>query len=447
MAAITSTQPIGAAGTATIAPGAKKNRGVVYVGPRKLEVREVPYPRLYLDEQKRECPHGVIVKLIATNICGSDLHMYHGRTNMSPGMTFGHEITGEVIELGRDVEVVKLGDIVSVPFNVACGRCDNCKCGFTNACLRVNPDMPGGAYGYVNMGGWQGGQTEYVMVPYADFNCLVINGPRDLIMDKILDIALLSDIFPTGYHGAVTAGVTTGSLVYVAGAGPVGLCAAASSFLLGAGIVIVGDTNDERLALARLNGCHTINIGQIKSLPDEIKRIIHGAGFIYKNEVDCAIECVGFEARGSGGDASKNVPMCPLDHCFEVCKAGGMVGVTGVFVPVDPGGPDKKAKQGVHLMEFATGWNKGLTISTGQCPVAKYNNILLSAIMTGRIQIAKFVNVTVVGLEDAVAAYKEFDNGAAKKFVLDPHGIVRAHLAKGRPAMQSGQISIGAGRM
>src|ERR1700730_15087947 len=214
------------------------NRGLAYMGPGKVEVQSIDFPKLALGSRK--CEHGVILKIITTNICGSDQHMVRGRTTAPKGIVLGHEITGEVLEAGRDVEFIKKDDLVSVPFNIACGRCRNCKEGATGVCLNVNPARPGAAYGYVDMGGWVGGQAEYVMVPYADFNLLKFP-VKELAMAKIRDLTLLSDIFPTGYHGAYTAGVTTGSTVYVAGAGPVGLACAASCHLLGAAVVIVGD--------------------------------------------------------------------------------------------------------------------------------------------------------------------------------------------------------------
>src|SRR6267378_2737632 len=226
---------------------AASNRGVVYQGPGKVAVQPIDYPELALGARK--CEHGAILRVVATNICGSDQHMVRGRTTAPAGLVLGHEVTGEIIEVGRDVEFVKVGDLCSVPFNIACGRCRNCKEGKTGICLNVNPARPGAAFGYVDMGGWVGGQAEYVMVPYADFNLLPFPD-RDQAMHKIRDLALLSDIFPTGYHGAYTAGVTSGSIAYVAGAGPVGLACAASCLLLGAGVVIVGDLNPQRLAQA-----------------------------------------------------------------------------------------------------------------------------------------------------------------------------------------------------
>ena len=219
------------------------NRGIAYMGPGKVEVQSIDFPKLILGNRK--CEHGVILKIVSTNICGSDQHMVRGRTTAPPGLILGHEITGEVIEAGRDVEFIKVGDLVSVPFNIACGRCRNCKERATGICLNVNPARPGAAYGYVDMGGWVGGQAEYVMVPYADFNLLKFPDKAQA-MEKIRDLTCLSDILPTGYHGAVSAGVTTGSTVYVAGGGPVGLACAAACQLLGAACVIVGDLIPER---------------------------------------------------------------------------------------------------------------------------------------------------------------------------------------------------------
>src|SRR3984885_5675798 len=228
------------------------NRGLAYMGPGNVEVQSIDYPKLELGSRK--CEHGVILKIVSTNICGSDQHMVRGRTTAPEGLVLGHEITGEGIELGRDVEFIKKGDLVSVPFNIACGRCRNCKEGHTGVCLNTNPDRPGSAYGYVDMGGWVGGQARYVMVPYADWNLLRFPD-KDAAMAKILDLTMLSDIFPTGFHGCVSAGVRPGSKVYVAGAGPVGLAAAYSAMLLGAAVVIVGDLIPERLAQARSFGC------------------------------------------------------------------------------------------------------------------------------------------------------------------------------------------------
>src|SRR5688572_2821782 len=235
------------------------NRGVAYMGPGKVQINNIDYPKLELPEQKRKCEHGVILKVVCTNICGSDQHMVRGRTTAPAGLILGHEITGEVIEAGRDVEFIKKGDICSVPFNIACGRCTNCKEGKTGICLNVNPARPGAAYGYVDMGGWVGGQADYVMVPYADFNLLKFPDKAQA-MAKIRDLTMLSDILPTGFHGAVSADVGVGSTVYIAGAGPVGLAAAASAQILGAAVVLIGDMNPERLAHAKSVGFEPVDL-------------------------------------------------------------------------------------------------------------------------------------------------------------------------------------------
>src|ERR671919_936665 len=225
------------------------NRGVIYLGPGRVEVQSIDYPKMQ-NPQGKPIEHGVILKVISTNICGSDQHMVRGRTTAPIGLVLGHEITGEVIEKGKDVEFIDIGDLVSVPFNVACGRCRTCREEQTGICLNVNSARAGGAYGYVDMGGWIGGQAEYMLVPYADFNLLKFPD-KEQALAKIRDLTMLSDILPTGFHGAVSAGVGVGSTVYVAGAGPVGLAAAASAQILGAAVVMIGDMNAERLRHAK----------------------------------------------------------------------------------------------------------------------------------------------------------------------------------------------------
>src|SRR5688500_3479803 len=287
------------------------NRGVAYLEPGQVKIESIDFPRLYDPARKKKVEHGVILKIISTNICGSDQHMVRGRTTAPAGLILGHEITGQVLEAGRDVEFIKKGDICSVPFNIACGRCRNCREGKTGICLNVNPARPGAAYGYVDMGGWVGGQAEYVMVPYADFNLLKFPD-RDRALAKITDLTLLSDIFPTGYHGAVTAGVGPGSIVYVAGAGPVGLACAASCQLLGAAVVIVGDLIPERLDQARSFGCEVVDLRKSATLAEQIEQILGVP------EVDQAVDCVGFEARGHGSEAAKEHPATVLNSLMEV---------------------------------------------------------------------------------------------------------------------------------
>jgi len=397
------------------------NKGVVYLEPGKVEVQSIDDPKLELEYQgkTRPCHHGAILKVVSTNICGSDQHMVRGRTTAPAGLVLGHEITGEVIECGRDVEFIKKGDLCSVPFNIACGRCRCCKEGDTGVCLNTNPDRPGAAYGYVDMGGWIGGQSRYVMVPYADWNLLAFPD-KDQALAKIKDLTMLSDIFPTGYHGAFTAGVTTGSTVYVAGAGPVGLACAHACQLLGASVVIVGDMIDERLKQAQSFGCETVDLKQDASLPEMIEQIIG------EPVVDAAVDCVGFEARGHGGDASVEKPATVLNQVMDVTRVAGGVGIPGLYVTDDPGGVDKAAQTGNLSIRIGLGWAKSLHFQTGQCPVMKYNRGLMKAILSDKCQIAKAVNATIISLEEAAQGYADFDKGAAKKFVLDPHGVLGA---------------------
>jgi len=400
------------------------NKAVAYIEPGKVEVQNIDYPELVLkdgpgvDQRNvgRKCEHGVILKVVATNICGSDQHMVRGRTTAPSNLVLGHEITGEVIEAGRDVEFIKKGDLCSVPFNIACGRCRNCKERKTGICLNVNPARPGSAYGYVDMGGWVGGQAEYVMVPYADFNLLPFPD-KDEALAKIVDLTMLSDIFPTGFHGAYTAGVGPGSTVYVAGAGPVGLACAHSAQFLGASVVIVGDMIADRLKQARSFGCETVDLRKDASLPEQIEQILG------EPEVDAAVDCVGFEARGHGEGAGE-APATVLNSVMEVARAGARLGIPGLYVTGDPGGIDDAAKVGSLSIRIGLGWAKSHVFTTGQCPVMMYHFGLMKAILAEKVHIAKAVNSTVIPLDDAPKGYRDFDKGASKKFVLNPHGLL-----------------------
>ena len=400
------------------------NRIVVYKGPGQVAVETVDYPKLEVPPDvasatgmSRKADHAVILRNVSTNICGSDQHMVRGRTTAPVGQTLGHEITGEVVEKGSDVQFLEVGDICSVPFNIACGRCRNCREGATGVCLNVNPARAGSAYGYVDMGGWLGGQAEYVMVPFADFNLLKFPD-RDQALEKIRDLTMLSDIFPTGYHGCYTAGVTTGSTVYIAGAGPVGLAAAHSAQLLGAAVVIVGDLNKERLQQARSFGCETVDISENTPLEEQVREILG------VNEVDCAVDAVGFEAsaHGGGGEA----PATVLNSVMALTRAGGRLGIPGLYVTGDPGAADEDAKEGTLKVRLGLGWAKSHAFVTGQCPVLKYNRGLMMSILHDKAQIAKAVNATVISLDDAPRGYQEFDKGAAKKYVIDPNGLIPA---------------------
>jgi glutathione-independent formaldehyde dehydrogenase len=401
------------------------NRGVAYMGPGEVEIQEIDFPSFAVqagpgvpeENVGRECHHGVILRIVSTNICGSDQHMVRGRTTAPEGLILGHEITGEVIEKGRDVEFLDEGDLVSVPFNIACGRCRACKERDTGICLTTNPERPGAAYGYVDMGGWVGGQAEYVMVPYADFNCLKFPDKAQA-MEKILDLTMLSDIFPTGYHGCVTAGVRPGSTVYVAGAGPVGLAAAHSAQLLGAAVVIVGDLNEDRLKQARSFGCETVDVS--KGDPkDQIEQILGVP------EVDAGVDAVGFEARGHGENSANEAPATVLNSLMDLTRAGGKLGIPGLYVTGDPGASDEAAQEGSLSIRIGLGWAKSHSFATGQCPVMKYHRDLMQAILNDRAQIAKAVNAQVISLDEAPQGYKDFDKGESVKFVINPNGLVK----------------------
>ena len=403
-----------------------ENRGVAYMGPGTVEVQDIDFPSFELKDGPgvnpanvgRKLPHGAILRIVSTNICGSDQHMVRGRTTAPEGLILGHEITGEVIETGPGVEFIKEGDLCSVPFNIACGRCRMCKTGNTGVCLNVNPDRPGSAYGYVDMGGWVGGQAEFVLVPYADWNLLKFPD-KDQALEKILDLTMLSDIFPTGYHGCYTAGVTSGSTVYIAGGGPVGLAAAHSAQLLGAAVVIVGDMIPERLEQARSFGCEAIDVS--KGEPkDQIEQILGVP------EVDAAVDAVGFEAKGHGADSDHEAPATVLNSLMDLTRAAGKLGIPGLYVTGDPGGVDEAAKEGSLSIRIGLGWAKSHSFATGQCPVMKYHHGLMQMILNDRAQIANAVNATIITLDEAPDGYRDFDHGAAKKFVFNPNGLIKA---------------------
>jgi glutathione-independent formaldehyde dehydrogenase len=392
------------------------NRGVVYLGPGNVEVQSIDYPKMK-NPKGQDIEHGVILKIVSTNICGSDQHMVRGRTTAPKGLVLGHEITGEIIEKGKDVEFLNIGDLVSVPFNVACGRCRTCREQQSGVCLNVNPSRAGGAYGYVDMGGWVGGQAEYVMVPYADFNLLKFPN-KEQALSKIRDLTMLSDILPTGFHGAVNAGVGVGSTVYVAGAGPVGLAAAASAQILGAAVIMIGDMQQERLDHAKRVGFEPIDLRK----SDKLEELI--ASVVGVPEVDASIDAVGFEAHGHGKEHTSEAPATVLNSLMAITRAGGAIGIPGLYVTEDPGSKDEAAQHGNLRMRLGLGWAKSHRFFTGQTPVLRYNRQLMQAILHDRLPIAKIVNATVITLDKAPEGYKDFDKGAAKKFVLDPHGVL-----------------------
>lgn len=348
------------------------NRGVVYLGQNKVEVQSIDSPKMQNPAGKK-ISHGVILKVVSTNICGSDQHMVRGRTTAPSGMVLGNEITGEIIECGADVEFLKKGDLVTVPFNVACGRCRTCREQQTGVCLNVNPGRAGGAYGYVDMGGWVGGQADYVLVSYADFN-LIKFPDKEQAMSKIKDLTMLSDILPTGFHGAVSAGVGVGSIVYIAVAGPVGLAAAASAQILGAAVVMIGDMIPDRLKHAANVGFTPIDLTRSNNLGELIEDVVG------KPEVDSAVDAVGFEARAHGKNGQE-APATVLNSLMSVVRASGGIGIPGLYVTEDPGAKEDAAKTGNLSIRIGLGWAKSHRFYTGQTPVLKYNRQLMQAIL------------------------------------------------------------------
>jgi len=393
------------------------NRAIVFHNPGDMRVDSLQYPKLVMPNGKK-APHGAILKMVATNICGSDLHIFRGSFPVPEGMVMGHEMTGEVVEVGPDVEFLKQGDLVSVPFNVACGRCRNCKARRTDVCETVNSKVDCGAYGF-NLGDWQGGQAEYLFVPYADFNLLRFPD-KDQAMAKILDLALLSDILPTAFHGLMEAGANPGSTVYIAGAGPVGRCGAAAARLLGASCIIVGDYYQDRLDLVKNNGCETIDLNKDIPLSDQIEAILG------EREVDCAVDYVGSEAHGIGTEANDAQPAGAINQVLEATRAGGATGVIGVYGP-DPLAPTKAEQAGVFPLDFGKAWIKSPRLSAGQAPIMHYHRELMMAILWDRMPyLSPMLNTKVISLDEAPDAYATFDQGSSNKFIIDPHGMIPA---------------------
>lgn len=376
-------------------------KAVVYQEPFSVAINEVDRPTI-------QHPNDVIVRITSTAICGSDLHMYEGRTAAEPGIVFGHENMGIIEEVGSGVTSLNRGDRVVMPFNVACGFCKNCMAGNTGFCLTVNPGFAGGAYGYVAMGPYTGGQAEYLRVPFADFNCLKL--PADGSHEA--DFVLLADIFPTGYHGCELAQVSPGESVVVYGAGPVGLMAAYSALLRGAARVFSVDRVPERLAKAEEMGAIPIDFS--KGDPVEmIKEQTDGEG------TDKGIDAVGYQAQV--GDGSKEEPAVVLNSLIDTVRATGRLGVPGLYVPSDPGGPSEEAKKGMLLVSIGRMFEKGQVIGTGQCNVKRYNRQLRDMIIAGRAK-PSFVVSHELSLSEAPDAYRKFDQRIEgyTKVVLHP---------------------------
>jgi glutathione-independent formaldehyde dehydrogenase len=366
-------------------------QAVVYNGPRDVSVSDVEDARI-------EQPTDALVRITTTNICGSDLHMYEGRTDFETGRVFGHENLGQVVEVGDAVQKVEVGDWVCLPFNIACGHCVNCERGLTNYCLTAQPmdNMAGAAYGFAAMGPYQGGQAEYLRVPWADFNALRL--PEDA-EDKQDDYVMLSDIFPTGWHATEMAGLLPGETIVIFGGGPVGLMAAYSAMIKGACKVMVVDRHHDRLRLAESIGA--VAIDDSKESPSE--RVLEETDGLGAHR---GCECVGYQAHDPAGHEHPNMT---LNELVKSVRFTGGIGVVGVFVPQDPGSPDEFEKEGKVVFDFGMFWFKGQQMGTGQCPVKRYNRHLRNLIHSGRAE-PSFIVSHRLGLQEAAGAYEHFDS-------------------------------------
>ncbi|ASR37218.1 aldehyde dehydrogenase [Prauserella marina] len=376
-------------------------KALVYDGPREVSVKDVPDARL-------ERPNDALVRVTSTNICGSDLHMYEGRTPMETGRVLGHENLGEVIETGGGVERVHVGDRVCLPFNIGCGYCANCERGQTGFCLSVDSDTPGGAYGFAGMGSYTGGQAEYLRVPWADFNCLVLPEGSE---EKENDYVMLADIFPTGYHATELADVSPGESVVIYGAGPVGLMAAYSARLRGASTVMLVDRHADRLKLAEEIDAIPIDDSKVSPV-DAVLEHTDGKG------ADKGCECVGYQAHDPAGN---EVPESTMNDLVASVKATGALGVVGVFLPQDDGAPTELTRQGKLPFDFGQFWFKGQRMGTGQANVKAYNRYLADLIAKDKASPSWIVSHEVP-LERAPEAYRNFDDRVESwtKVILKP---------------------------
>lgn len=376
-------------------------KALVYNGPRDVSVIEVP-------DAKIERSTDVLVKITTTNICGSDLHMYEGRTDVEKGKILGHENLGVVIEIGEAVDRIKVGDRVCLPFNIACGFCKNCERGLTGFCLTVNPGTAGGAYGFAGMGPFSGGQAEYLRVPYGDVNCLRLPPDSE---EKENDYVMLSDVFPTGYHATELAGIKAGDTVAIYGAGPVGLMAAYSAQLKGASKIMVVDTQKDRLALAEKIGAIAIDDSDGTAVA-QILEHTKGQG------ADRGCECVGYQCCNHH---NQEVPNLTMNNLVNSVGATGTIGVVGVFIAKDPGAEDKLAKQGQIAFDFGKFWMKGQRIATGQANVKAYNRKLRDLIAADKAK-PSFIISHELPLSEAPQAYQHFDarDDGWTKVILKP---------------------------
>ena len=381
-------------------------KAVVYKGVKQVAVEDIEMPRV---EEKTDA----LLKITSAAICGSDLHMYDGRTPFEIGRSIGHEIMGVIESIGDAVTSLKPGDRVVLPFNIGCGDCFNCSRTYSNACLVANPEGVGAGYGYAGLGPYQGGQAEYIRVPFADYNCLKVPGTAgDEFEDKFI---LLADIFPTAYHSTELAKVGLGSTVAIYGAGPVGMLAAYSSLIKGASEVYVVDSVPERLAKVKAIGATPINfkdgkpVEQIQDIRKNNKLLKDSfrPGDEKMKGVMCGIDAVGFQAHDEGNpDIEK--PNQITSDLLELINPTGALGVIGAFTPNDPRGVNEKASKGIYEIPWAALFEKGITVGAGQAPVKRYNVLLRDLILAGKVD-PSFIISHDMPLEGAPDAYGHFD--------------------------------------
>lgn len=387
-------------------------RALCWYGRGDVRVETVPDPELVN-------PHDAIVRVVKTAICGSDLHLLDGKIPaMQRGDVLGHEFAGEVVEVGPAVTNLRVGDRVVVPFPISCGECRYCRDGLWSLCDNTNPNVrlaegmfghaPAGIYGYSHiMGGYAGGQAEYVRVPFANVGPLKL--PDGVGYEQAL---FLSDVLPTGYQAVDVCGLQGGEVVAVWGAGPVGQFAVKSAWMLGAARVVVIDRVPERLAMAAADGrTETLNFEEDDVL-DELKYVSGGRG------PDVCIEAVGMEAHGLGAvglyDKVKQELKLETDRphalrqAIMACRKGGTLSVVGVF-----GGLADKLPMGAAF-------NKGLTWRMGQTHVHRYMRPLLERIQSGEVD-PTFIITHRMGLEQAPQGYEMFRDKEHEcvKVVLD----------------------------
>ena len=394
-------------------------KAVVYKGVKQVAVEDIEMPRV---EEKTDA----LLKITSAAICGSDLHMYDGRTPFEVGRSIGHEIMGVIESVGDAVTQIKVGDRVVLPFNIGCGDCFNCSRTYSNACLVANPEGVGAGFGYAGLGPYQGGQAEYIRVPYADYNCLKVPGtPGDEFEDKFI---LLADIFPTAYHSTELAQVGLGSTVAIYGAGPVGMLAAYSSLIKGASEVYVVDSVPERLAKVKSIGATPINfkdgspVEQIQDIRKNNKLLKDSfrPGDEKMKGVMCGIDAVGFQCHDEGNpDIEK--PNQITSDLLELINPTGALGVIGAFTPNDPRGVDEKASKGIYEIPWADLFEKGITVGAGQAPVKRYNVLLRDLILAGKVD-PSFIISHDLPLDAAPDAYDHFDKreDGYTKVILKP---------------------------